>query len=48
VKGKSFAYHFAAAWSQEIGGYKNADQFFNFVKKWDSALRNPVKIVRWK
>ncbi|MGC9150591.1 MAG: DUF4861 domain-containing protein [Microbacter sp.] len=48
VRGKSFTYHFAAAWSQEIGGYKKADQFFNFVKNWDITLRHPVKIVGWK
>ncbi|MBB3186286.1 DUF4861 domain-containing protein [Microbacter margulisiae] len=48
VKGKSFTYHFAAAWSQEIGGYKSANQFFHFVRTWDIALRHPVKIVNWK
>ncbi len=48
LKGKSFIYHFAAAWSQEIGGYKNADQFFHFVKIWNNELRNPVKVVGWK
>lgn len=48
VKGKSFTYHFAAAWSQEIGGYKNANQFFHFVNTWNTALRHPVKIVTWK
>lgn len=48
VKGQSFTYHFAAAWSKEIGGYQNATQFFHFVKKWDTALRHPVKIIKWK
>jgi hypothetical protein len=48
VKGQSFTYHFAAAWSQEIGGYKNADQFFHFVKTWNSALHNPIKIIGWQ
>jgi hypothetical protein len=48
VKGQSFTYHFAAAWSQEIGGYHTADQFFRFVKQWNIVLRYPITITGWQ
>ncbi|MDP4203153.1 MAG: DUF4861 family protein, partial [Bacteroidota bacterium] len=45
LEGRDFTYHITSAWEQEEGGFKQSKSFFDYVKKWNQELQNPVKVT---